>query len=162
MCISSDCSSKGHTPAGLRPCKRVHSWWLHLVRGPQHTCSPSPAWEALHTTTAFNLPQVQIPVPSRNFWNVNASIFKSQKSHSQMQSTLQQSTTHPGLIKKCVSHSVMANSRDPHGMYPTRLFRPGNFQVRIPEWVAIPSSRTASHLRDQIWVSYMAARFFTI
>ena len=34
-------------------------------------------------------------------------------------------------------------------------------QARIPEWVAIPFSRGSSWLRDQIWVYYIAGRFFT-
>jgi len=36
------------------------------------------------------------------------------------------------------------------------------FQARILAWVAIPSSRGSSQPRDQTWVSYIAARSFTI
>ena len=35
-------------------------------------------------------------------------------------------------------------------------------QARILEWVAMPSSRGSSQLRDWIWVSHIAGRFFTI
>ena len=38
----------------------------------------------------------------------------------------------------------------------------GILQVRILEWVAMPSSRGSSQPRDRIWVSFMAGRFFTI
>ena len=38
----------------------------------------------------------------------------------------------------------------------------GILQARILEWVAISFSRGSSWLRDQIWVSCMAGRFFTI
>ena len=35
-------------------------------------------------------------------------------------------------------------------------------QARIPEWVAMPSSRGSSQLRDRTQVSHIAGRFFTI
>ena len=38
----------------------------------------------------------------------------------------------------------------------------GILQARILEWVARPSSRGSSQLRDQTWVSCIADRFFTI
>ena len=38
----------------------------------------------------------------------------------------------------------------------------GNLHSRILEWVAIPSSRGSSQLRDQIQVSRIAGRLFTI
>ena len=37
----------------------------------------------------------------------------------------------------------------------------GISQARIPEWVAIPSSRGSSWPRDRAWVSCIAGRFFT-
>ena len=37
----------------------------------------------------------------------------------------------------------------------------GIFQARIPEWVAVSSSRESSQLRDQTWVYCTAGRFFT-
>ena len=37
----------------------------------------------------------------------------------------------------------------------------GILQARILEWVAMPSSRGSSQLRDQTWVSHIAGRFFT-
>ena len=38
----------------------------------------------------------------------------------------------------------------------------GILRARILEWVAMPSSRGSSQLRDQIQVSHIAGRFFTI
>jgi len=38
----------------------------------------------------------------------------------------------------------------------------GILQARILEWVAMPSSRGSSQLRDQTQVSHMAGGFFTI
>ena len=38
----------------------------------------------------------------------------------------------------------------------------GILQARILEWVAMPSSRGFSQPRDQIQVSHIAGRFFTI
>jgi len=38
----------------------------------------------------------------------------------------------------------------------------GILQARILEWVAMPSSRGSSQPRDQIQVSCIAGRFFTI
>ena len=37
----------------------------------------------------------------------------------------------------------------------------GNLQARILEWIAMPSSRTSSQLRDQTQVSWIAGIFFT-
>ena len=37
----------------------------------------------------------------------------------------------------------------------------GIFQARIPEWVAVTSSRESSQLRDQTWVYCTTGRFFT-
>ena len=37
----------------------------------------------------------------------------------------------------------------------------GILQARVLEWVAIPSSRGSSQLRDQTQISYIAGRFFT-
>ena len=34
----------------------------------------------------------------------------------------------------------------------------GNSQARVPEWIAMPSSRGSSSPRDQIWVSCIAGR----
>ena len=35
-------------------------------------------------------------------------------------------------------------------------------QARVPEWIAIPSSRGSSRARDQTQVSHTAGRFFTV
>ena len=37
----------------------------------------------------------------------------------------------------------------------------GILQAKILEWVAIPFSKRSSRPRDQIYVSYVAGRFFT-
>src|SRR5574340_407681 len=37
----------------------------------------------------------------------------------------------------------------PHGLQPSRLLRPWDFQARVLEWVAIPFSRESSQPRDQ-------------
>ena len=52
-----------------------------------------------------------------------------------------------------VSHSVMPDSLQPYGLQPTRLLRHGVLQARILEWVAMPSSRGSSWLRDRTWIS---------
>ena len=38
----------------------------------------------------------------------------------------------------------------------------GILQARIPEWVAMPSSRGSSQARDQTQVSHILDRFFTV
>ena len=38
----------------------------------------------------------------------------------------------------------------------------GTFQARILEWVAMPSSRRSSQLKDQSQVSRIASRLFTV
>ena len=38
----------------------------------------------------------------------------------------------------------------------------GILQAKIQEWVAMPSSRESSQLRDWTQVSHIAGRFFTI
>ena len=40
------------------------------------------------------------------------------------------------------------------------LLSMGILQARILEWVAMPSSRGSSQLRDQIDISHIAGRFF--
>ena len=51
-----------------------------------------------------------------------------------------------------ISHSVMSDSLQPHEI----------LHAGILEWVAIPFSRGSSQPRDQIQVSCIAGRFFTI
>ena len=60
------------------------------------------------------------------------------------------------------SCSVMSNSLQPHGLYPTRLLHPWDFQARVLEWVAISFSRGSSQPRDWTWVSRIAGRHFII
>ena len=57
------------------------------------------------------------------------------------------------------SRSVMSDSLQPHGPYPTR---PPSMEFSRQEWVAIPFCRESFQARDQTWVSYIVGRFFTI
>ena len=50
--------------------------------------------------------------------------------------------------RNVLSCSVMSNSSWPHELKPPESFAHGNLQARIPEWVAMPSSRGSSWLRD--------------
>ena len=50
---------------------------------------------------------------------------------------------------------------DPMDCSPARLQNPGILQARIPDWVAMPSSRGSSQPRDQTHLSYLAGGFFT-
>ena len=49
--------------------------------------------------------------------------------------------------------SLMSNSLQPHGLQPTGLLCLWVLQARILEWVAMPSSRGSSLLRNRIHVS---------
>ena len=61
----------------------------------------------------------------------------------------------------CVSHSVMCDSFQPHGLYLPGFSVYGVFQARILEWVAVSFSRGSFWSRDQTWFSCNAGRFFT-
>ena len=61
-----------------------------------------------------------------------------------------------------VSHSVMTDSLQPHGLYPPGPSVHGILQARILEWVAIPFCRGSSQPRDGTQISSNAGRFFTI
>ena len=53
----------------------------------------------------------------------------------------------------------------PWTLWPTRLLCPWILQARVLEWVAVPSSRGSSQLKDPMRVSRLpalAGRFFTI
>ena len=54
----------------------------------------------------------------------------------------------------CSAALVMPNSLQPHGLQPSRLLCPWNFQD-------IPFSRGSSQSRDWTWVLHIAGRFFT-
>ena len=62
-----------------------------------------------------------------------------------------------------LSHSIMFDSATQwtvaHQAPPLSM---GILQVRLLEWVAIPSSRGSSELRDQTQVSCIAGELFTI
>ena len=62
-----------------------------------------------------------------------------------------------------VNHSVMSNSLGLHGLYsPPGSSVHGILQARILEWVAILFSRGSSRPKDQMWVSGIVGRFFTL
>ena len=63
--------------------------------------------------------------------------------------------------KWSVSHSVVSVC-DPMDSSPSSSSVHGILQAIIQKWVAIPFSWGSSWLRDQIWVPYIAGRFFTI
>ena len=65
-------------------------------------------------------------------------------------------------VKWSESHSVMSDSATPTDCSPQGSSVKGILQARIPEWVAIPFSMGPSWLRNQIQVSCVAGRFFTI
>ena len=58
-----------------------------------------------------------------------------------------------------LSHSVMYDSFQPYG--PGSSVH-GLHLARILKWVAMPSSRGSSQLRDGIQVSHIAGKFFTV
>ena len=73
--------------------------------------------------------------------------------------------TQRGLsFKRCQKTThVMSDSLWPHGLGPTRLLCPWNFQARILEGVTFSSSRGASQPRDQThvcWVSCIGRLIF--
>ena len=61
-----------------------------------------------------------------------------------------------------VSRSVVSYFLRPHGLQTARLHCPPDLQVRILEWVAIPSSWGSFWPREQTPVSCIAGRFFII
>ena len=63
-----------------------------------------------------------------------------------------------------LSHSVMSDSLQPHGLYPSiqGCLSMGILQARVLEWVAMPSSRGSSQPWDPTQVSHIAGRFFTV
>ena len=61
-----------------------------------------------------------------------------------------------------VSHSVMSTLCDPVDYGLPGFSVHGIFQTRILELAAIPFSRGSSQPRDQIWVSCITGRLFTI
>ena len=66
----------------------------------------------------------------------------------------------------CESESEVAQSCpalcDPMDYSPSGSSVHGILQARIVEWVAMPSSRGSSQLRDQTQVSCIAGGFFTV
>ena len=58
----------------------------------------------------------------------------------------------------CVSAipSVMSDSLQPFGLQPTRLLCPWDSPTRILQWVAKPTSRGSSQLRNRTQVSYVS------
>ena len=73
----------------------------------------------------------------------------------------------PTVSPGCPAFRVLVAQLCPIPSNPIDRSLPGSsvcgiLQARILEWVAIPFSRGSSQLRDRIWVSYVAGRFFTI
>ena len=60
-----------------------------------------------------------------------------------------------------VSCSVMSLCNPMHCSLPESSVH-GIIQARMQQWVAISFSRGSSQLRDQIQVSHIAGRFFTV
>ena len=61
-----------------------------------------------------------------------------------------------------VSHSVMSKSCNPVDCSLPGSFVHGILQARIPEWVAISSSRGSPWPRDWNQISHAADKFFTV
>ena len=61
-----------------------------------------------------------------------------------------------------LSHSVVSDFATPWTVAHQALLPMGILQARTMEWVAIPSSRESSQLRDWTQVSHIASTFFTI
>ena len=61
-----------------------------------------------------------------------------------------------------LSRSVMSNSVTPWTVARQDPLSMGIPQARIPEWVAMPSSRGSSQPKDRTQVSRIAGRFFTV
>ena len=70
-------------------------------------------------------------------------------------------STDPVCVCILVAH-LCPSLWDPMDCSPPGSSVHGIFQVRILEWVAIPFCRGSSQPRDQIWVSCIEGRFFTI
>ena len=67
------------------------------------------------------------------------------------------------MCRAMLSCYILYDSLGPHGLY-VALQAPlsmGILQVRILEWVAMPSSRESSQPRDQTQVSHITEGFFT-
>ena len=65
------------------------------------------------------------------------------------------------IESEIVSRSVMAHW-NPKDCSPPGSYVHGSLQTRILECIAIPFSRGSSQPRDQIQVSLIACRFFTV
>ena len=68
----------------------------------------------------------------------------------------------PQSLMESVSHSVLLTVCKPMDLWPTRPLTHGILQARTLEWIAIPFSRGSSWFRNQIQISYIAGRFFTV
>ena len=61
-----------------------------------------------------------------------------------------------------VSHSVVSNSLQPRGLYPTSHLCPWGYPGKNTGVVATPSSRESCQPRDRTQFSCIAGKFFTI
>ena len=71
------------------------------------------------------------------------------------------SFTYKYIMKVLVTQSCLTLC-DPMGCSQPGPSVHGSLQARILEWVSIPFSRGSSQPRDQIWVSHITGRFFTM
>ena len=63
----------------------------------------------------------------------------------------------------CISHSVMSDSLQPHGLYsPPGSSVHGILQARILEWVVIPFFRGSSCPKNWTRVSFIAGKFVIV
>ena len=60
-------------------------------------------------------------------------------------------------IHHMLSCSVISDSLQPHGLYPTRFLCPWDFPGRILEWVAISFSNGSSWPRDRTHISCVSS-----
>ena len=67
----------------------------------------------------------------------------------------------PNHVCSVLSHSVVSDSVIPWTVARQAPLSMGIFQVRILEWVAMPSSRGSSQPRNGTQISHIAGRFFT-
>jgi len=72
----------------------------------------------------------------------------------------------PEYVCVCACTRAQSFQLCPTFCHPMNCSPPGSsvhgiFQVKILEWVTLPSSRESSQPRDQIWVSCIAGRFST-
>ena len=61
------------------------------------------------------------------------------------------------IVNYCYIASVVSNSLQPYGSWPTRLLCPWDSPGKILEWVVMPSTRGSFLPRDQACISYISS-----